>query len=86
MTYNQAKVNGVAMPLLMGCTKPTKLETLVEDVVPVYDPISQTSIINVMGVHYTMSNKAARTDIPGVCRGRSDLKTVKDDHKVLPRG
>ncbi len=86
MTYNQTKVNGVAMPLLMGCTKPTKIETLVEDVIPVYDPVSQTSIINVMGVHYTMSQKAARTNIPGGNQGTSDRKTVKDDHKVLPRG
>ena len=69
MTYNQTKVNGVAMPLLMGCTKPTKIETLVEDVIPVYDPVSQTSIINVMGVHYTMSQKAARTNIPGGNQG-----------------
>ena len=85
MTYNQTKVNGVAMPLLMGCTEPTKLETLEEDVVPIYDPIAQTSIMNAMGVHYTMSQKAARTDGPGF-KGRSDRKTVKDDHKVLPRG
>lgn len=86
MTYNQTKVNGVAMPLLMGCTKPTKLEILEKDIAPIYDSVSQTTVWQTMGVHYTMSNKAARTDIPGVCKGRSDLKTVKDDHKVLPRG
>lgn len=86
MVYNQTKVNGVAMPLLMGCTEPTKLETLEKDVAPIYDPVSQTTGWQTMGVHYTMSQKAARTNIPGGNQGTADRKTVKDDHKVLPRG
>lgn len=70
------------MPLLMGCTPPTNLEELHEDVVPVYDPISQTSNLNTMGVHYTMSQKAVRTDKPGGNKGSQDRKSLKDDHRV----
>ena len=82
MTYNQTKVNGVPMPLLMGCTHPTNLEALHKDAVPVYDPISQTTNLNVIGVHYTMSQKAVRTDKPGGNKGTQDRKSLKDDKKV----
>lgn len=82
MIYNQTKVNGVPMPLLMGCTKPTCLESLQADVVPVYDPISQTTNWNAIGVHYTMSQKAVRTDKPGGNKGTQDRKSLKDDHRI----
>jgi len=79
MTYNQTKVNGVAMPLLMGCTKPTRLETLEKDVAPIYNPETQTAIWETMGANYTMSKRNTRTYKPGNSLV-SDLKTIKDDH------
>ena len=78
MTYNQTKVNGVAMPLLMGCTEPTKLETLKIDVAPTYNPESQTAIWETMAAHYTMSRRNTRTYKPGNTL-MSDFKTIKDD-------
>ena len=41
MTYNQTKVNGVAMPLLMGCTKPTAIEVAEDEPKILYNPITQ---------------------------------------------
>ena len=42
MTYNQTRMNGVPMPLLMGCTKPTAIEIVECETKVVYDPVSQT--------------------------------------------
>ncbi len=78
MTYNQTKVNGMAMPLLMGCTKPTKLETLEEYVAPTYNSESQTAIWETMAANYTMSKRNTRTNKPGNSV-MSDFKTIKDD-------
>jgi hypothetical protein len=78
MTYNQTKVNGVAMPLLMGCTEPTKLETFKKDVAPIYNPESQTVIWKTMAANYTMSKRNTRTYKPGNSLV-SDIKTIKDD-------
>jgi len=78
MTYNQTKVNGVAMPLLMGCTKPTKLESLKIDITPSYNPENQTVIWDTMAAHYTMSKRNTRTYKKGNSL-ESDLKTIKDD-------
>ena len=41
MTYNQTKVNGVAMPLLMGCTEPTAIEVAEDEPKVLYNPITQ---------------------------------------------
>jgi hypothetical protein len=41
MTYNQTKVNGMPMPLLMGCTKPSSIEVLEEGPKSLYNPITQ---------------------------------------------
>lgn len=41
MTYNQTKIDGVPMPLLMGCTKPTSIEFIGEGLIFDYDPLIQ---------------------------------------------
>ena len=41
MTYNQTKANGVPMPLLMGCTKPSTIEIIEEEYIINYDPLIQ---------------------------------------------
>lgn len=41
MTYNQTKVNGVPMPLLMGCTKASDIEVVEDSLISNYDSFIQ---------------------------------------------
>lgn len=77
MLYNQTKVNGAYMPLLLGCVKPSQ----VKEVEPsaqhyYYDPLKQVLICGPK-YHSTMSQKPEITD-PG---HHQDWKTRQDDKK-----
>ena len=77
--YNQTKVNGAYMPLLMGCTKTSSINQN-ESTFPglYYDPIRQIAQINAaQKYHSTMSQKPEITD-PG---HHQDWKTRQDDKK-----
>lgn len=79
MLYNNQKTAaGQVMPLLMGCTAPSPIET--EDIEHkiIYDPISQKVVMNMRYVG-TYSLKA-RSSSSG---GKIDRKNEIDDQKFV---
>lgn len=86
MTYNQTKVNGVAMPLLMGCTKPSAIEVLENETKFHYDPISQIAEIEFGRTVGTRSLRSKGTEkkLPnGNRQVLSDKKNEIDDSKYV---
>ena len=75
MTYNQTRMNGVPMPLLMGCTKPSAIETVENETKILYDPIAQIAIVDCRIVG-TKSLKVHTT-----AGGHQDKKNEIDDKK-----
>jgi hypothetical protein len=85
MYYNQTRMNGVPMPLLMGCTKPTAIETLECETKVVYDPVSQIVEID-CGVVGTKSLKTTHYVAKNSSGGRvskTDQKNEIDDRKTV---
>ena len=85
MIYNQTRMNGVPMPLLMGCTKPTAIETLECETKVVYDPVSQIVEID-CGVVGTKSLKTTHYVAKNSSGGRvskTDQKNEIDDRKTV---
>jgi hypothetical protein len=83
MTYNQTRMNGVPMPLLMGCTKPTAIEIVECETKVVYDPVSQTVSME-CGTVGTRSLRWRTTAIKlssGQKSSKSDQKNEIDDQK-----
>ena len=76
MMYNQTKVNGAYMPLLMGLTKPETIKSIDSQITNGYEPISQV-VIWEASAHDTMCQKVEVT-MPGP---RQDRKSRKDDKK-----
>lgn len=80
MLYNQTKVNGVHMPLLMGCTSISSIDNMdVSEQNIYYDPVKQIVILDTMpkSIHDTMSDRSVYTDPSH----HSDRKKKKDDKK-----
>lgn len=85
MTYNQTRMNGVPMPLLMGCTKPSAIETVENETKVVYDPVSQIVEID-CGVVGTKSLKTTHYVAKNSAGGRvskTDQKNEIDDRKTV---
>ena len=83
MIYNQTRMNGIPMPLLMGCTKPSAIETVECEMKVVYDPVSQTVRMD-CGVVGTKSLRCTNTNFTtksGVRTSKSDNKNEIDDRK-----
>ena len=72
MIYNQTRMNGIPMPLLMGCTKPSAIETVM------YDPVSQTVAVGCMQIG-TKSLKNSNTRVGN--HVKTDKKNEIDDKK-----
>ena len=78
MYYNQTRMNGVPMPLLMGCTKPTAIETVECETKVMYDPVSQTVTIECLQIG-TRSLKNSNTRVGN--HVKTDRKNEIDDKK-----
>lgn len=86
-TYSQTKVNGVAMPFIMGCTKPSPIEALEEgDEKVIYDPMTQSTVVD-MRIIGTRSLRCHTTQKKSTTKGSksmvncSDKKNEIDDSK-----
>lgn len=78
MIYNQTKMNGVPMPLLMGCTKPSAIETVENETKILYDPVSQIMAIECLQIG-TRSLKNSNTRVGN--HVKTDRKNEIDDKK-----
>lgn len=83
MTYNQTKVNGVAMPLLMGCTKPTEVITMEKVIIPIYDPITQTTEYGMGHKTRTVKSRTTKVKIGKTTTTANDQKGELDDYKAI---
>ena len=86
MLYNQTKTqSGAFMPLLMGCTAPSPVETE-EQITIIYDPVSQKPLMDMRTVG-TRSLKVSVTRYkPAGHTGfscKSDRKNEIDDSKSV---
>lgn len=84
MIYSQTRTQaGTVMPLLMGCTRPSPIETMDDEGKIIYDPMTQMSKMNMRTVG-TYSLKVHATKIPtGKCGNSSDKKNEIDDSKSV---
>lgn len=82
-TYSQTKVNGVALPFIMGCTKPSPIEAMEGDEKVIYDPIKQTNEFNLRIV----GTRSLRVSMTRKGRGANglyqDRKNEIDDSKIV---
>ena len=86
MTYNQTKVNGVAMPLLMGCTEPTAIEVAKDEPKVLYNSVTQIVEIECGRTVGTRSLRSKGTEkkLPnGNRQVLSDKKNEIDDTKYV---
>ena len=88
MIYSQTRTQaGTVMPLLMGCTRPSPIETMSDEGKIIYDPMTQMSEMNMRTVG-TYSLKVRSTHLPGSSRGsaginKNDKKNEIDDQKSV---
>lgn len=82
--YSRTRTSaGQVMPLLMGCTTPSRISNHSLDIPPMYDPITQKTVIDFRTVgtkslqtsHYIERNSA------GGRVSRTDKKNEIDDQK-----
>lgn len=59
-TYSQTKINGNSMPFIMGCTRPSSIEAMEDDEKVIYDPMTQSTVLN-MRVVGTRSLRCSTT-------------------------
>ena len=82
-TYSQTKVNGNAMPFIMGCTRPSPIEAMEDDEKVIYDPMTQSTIVNMR----TVGTKSIKSEFTGYSKGSScgtmDRKNYIDDSKSV---
>ena len=85
MIYNQTRVNGAPMPLLMGCTKPSAIQD--ENNVPsmMYDPISQIVEIDcrILGTKSLKTTHFVAKNSSGGRVSKTDKKNEIDDQKSV---
>ena len=85
MIYNQTRMNGVPMPLLMGCIKPTAIETVECETKVIYNPVLQIVEID-CGAVGTKSLKTTHFVAKNSAGGRvskTDKKNEIDDRKTV---
>lgn len=68
------------MPLLMGCTRPTPIETETDEHAIIYDPITQKVVMD-MRLLGTRSLKSSSTRVGK--GSKTDRKNEIDDQKVV---
>ena len=78
MIYNQTRMNVSPMPLLMGCTKPTAIETVECETKVMYDPVTQTVAVECLQIG-TKSLKNSNTRVGN--HVKTDKKNEIDDKK-----
>lgn len=80
MIYSQTRTQaGTVMPLLMGCTRPSPIETMDDEGKIIYDPMTQMSEMN-MRIVGTYSLRSHNTNLSPTTF-RSDKKNEIDDQK-----
>ena len=85
MNYNQTILNGKPIPFIMGLTNPSTVKTIDCETKAVYDPISQTVILE-CGVVGTKSLKTTHFIAKNSTGGRvskTDQKNEIDDKKTV---
>lgn len=85
MNYNQTRVNGIPMPLLMSCTKPSVIETAESEMKMLYDQFLQTVVIDFRTVgtrSLRCSTTAFKTNL-GQRTSKTDKKNEIDDQKTV---
>lgn len=94
MIYSQTRTQaGTVMPLLMGCTRPSPIETMSDEGKIIYDPMTQMSEMNMRTVGtYSLKSRAtnrytkstATNNSRGTLVGSSpDKKNEIDDQKSV---
>ena len=87
MIYSQTRTQvGTAMPLLMGCTRPSPIETMSDEGKIIYDPMIQMSEVNMrtVGTYSLKSRTTQRYFSNGKPNGvTSDKKNEIDDQKSV---
>ena len=88
MIYSQTRTQvGTAMPLLMGCTRPSHIETMEDDIRIIYDPMTQRSKMNMSRPVGTYSLRARNTRVNDKTsigyHNISDKKNEIDDTKYV---
>lgn len=83
MIYNQTRTQaGTVMPLLMGCTRPSPIETMEDDVRIIYDPMTQRSIMNMRYVGtYSLKVRSTHYKKGNGNYSMTDRKNEIDDQK-----
>lgn len=83
MLYNRTQIQGNSMPLLMGFSKPTKIECDETPCISYYDQISQIIPIECGRMVGTRSLKVRVTKIDVNHCHNSDKKNEIDDQKYV---
>lgn len=82
-TYSQTKVNGNAMPFIMGCTRPSPIEAMEDDEKVIYDPMTQSTIVSMRTVGTRcLKSHSTKSKGPGNS-SKSDKKNDIDDSKIV---
>lgn len=84
-TYSQAKINGNAMPFIMGCARPSPIEAMEDEEKVIYDPMTQSTVLN-MRVVGTRSLRSSLTNKKTALGGHklvTDKKNEIDDSKSV---
>ena len=80
MIYSKTRTQaGTVMPLLMGCTRPSPIETMSDGGKIIYDPMTQMSEMNMRTVGTYSLKTRSTSPTPG--RYVSDKKNEIDDQK-----
>ena len=87
MKYNQTRVNGQPMPLLMGCTQPTTIKTVENEPAIMYDEIGQTVVLDfrllgTRSLKVSTTRKRNPSNPKGII-GVRDEKNEIDDRKNI---
>ena len=84
-TYSQTRINGNVMPFIMGCTKPAQIEVMGDDDRIIYDPYTQSTIVNMRTIG-TRSLRSSLTNKKTALGGHklvTDKKNEIDDSKIV---
>lgn len=84
MIYSQTRTQvGTAMPLLMGCTRPSPIEIMSDEGKIIYDPMTQISEMNMrtVGTYSLKSRSTAKYGKPTSWNPRGPLVGGSIDRK-----
>lgn len=84
MIYNPTRTQaGTVMPLLMGCTRPSSIETMDNEGKIIYDPMTQISEMNmrVVGTYSLKQHSTRYKNAAGGFTLTTDKKNEIDDQK-----